>query len=67
MINILNEPKLIFNTFRWFLLFLSNTNAQLNVKTVLFQTIQFRISTQFPVYTQLVICLNTVFCLHTVK
>ena len=37
---------------KWFHLFQSNTNTQLNVKIVLFQAIQFSISTQFFAYTQ---------------
>ena len=39
-------------TFKWFHLFLSNMNTQLNDQTVLFQTIQFSISSQF-LFTQL--------------
>ena len=35
------------HTVKWFHLFLSNTNAQLNIKSVLFQTIQSSISTLF--------------------
>ena len=50
-----------FHTVKWFHLFLSDTNTQLNVKTVLFQTINFSTSTQFLVYTHLVICVDTVF------
>ena len=38
---------------KWFNSFLSNTISQLNVKTELFQTIKFSISTQLFVYTQL--------------
>ena len=50
----LNEPELsFFLSVKWFHLFLSNTNTQLNVKTVLFLTI--------------LLSINTVFCLHTVK
>ena len=49
----LNEIELIFwHTVKWFCLFLSNMNTQFNDQTVLFQTIQFSISTQFFVYTQ---------------
>ena len=60
----LNEPVLIFFTVKWFHLFLSNMNAQLDDQIVLLQTIQFIISTQFLVYT--VIYLNN-FCLHALK
>ena len=42
-INFLSESELIF---AWFHLFLSNTNTQFKVKTVLFQTIQFSMSTK---------------------
>ena len=48
-----------FHTAKWLHIFLSLTNTQLNVKTILIQTIQFRISTQFLV--DIVISLNTVF------
>ena len=44
--------NIFLHTVKWFLIFLSNTNIQLNVKSVLFQTIQFSTSTQFLVYTQ---------------
>ena len=40
-----------FLTIKWFHLFQSNKNTQLNVKTVLFQTIQFSISTVLLVYS----------------
>ena len=46
-----NEPELIF--FTQMVSLILNTNTQLNVKTVLFQTIKFGIHTQFFVYTLL--------------
>ena len=59
MINILNESELIFfHTVKWFHLFLSNTNIQLNDQTILLQTIQFSICIQFLVYT-VSHCLNS--------
>ena len=42
----LNKPKLIFSH-NWNNSCISNTNTELNLKTVLFQTIQNRISTRF--------------------
>ena len=56
MINISKRAWSHFFRVKWFPLFLLNTNTQLNVKTILIQTIQFSISSQFLVYTQLVIC-----------
>ena len=51
MTDILNDPELIFSTVKWFHLFLSNTNTQLNNQTILLQTIQFSISIEFLAYT----------------
>ena len=62
----LNEPVLVFFlAIKWFYLFLSNKNTQLNNQTILLHTIQFSMRTQF-VYTQSFVWIRF-FCLHTVK
>ena len=59
MIDIFKWPLAhCFHTVKFFHLFLSNTNTQLNIETVLLQTIQFSISVQFLVYTQLSISIQ---------
>ena len=64
----ITEPNLFFYTFRSFLLFLSNTNTQLNDRTILLQTIQFSISTPLLVYTQSFFYINILFIYsHTVR
>ena len=62
-ITFLNESELIFCSLKRLHLFLSNTNTQLNVKTVLFQTIRFSRITVSCLLTDN--CSNAVFCLRS--
>ena len=54
MINIFKRAWAhFFHPVKWIHLFLSKTNTQLNVKTVMLQTMYFSVITQLFVFTQL--------------